>query len=143
MKIATLVRILLGSLALGVASFAWAQDGAGGLGPGRGDGLEQALKELELSAEQEGQVKAIMAESRAAREAILAEHGIELGTGQRPDRELMREAMPELRESRQATEAKIAAVLSEEQLAKFKELRKEAVRKVGQKIKERRKDKES
>lgn len=101
------------------------------------------MKELELSAEQEGQVKAIMAESRAAREAILAEHGIELGTGQRPDRELMREAMPELRESRRATEAKIAAVLSEEQLAKFKELRKEAVRKVGQKIMERRKDKES
>lgn len=134
MKIAKLIRVLVGGFVLSAAVLSWAEDEGE-----QGDfDLEAVVQELDLSDEQLEKVRVIMEDSKEARRSILEEHGIEFGKGVRPDRREMRAAMPELRAARKATEERLAEVLDEEQMAKYKELRKAMGKKVGKKLKERR-----
>ncbi len=127
MNISKLFRIVLCGLAFCAAVNLWAQDGGpgrqGGRGQGQGQGNEMMLKQLDLSDEQMEQVKAVLAESNDARKEILARHGIEIERGVRPDREAMQAARPDLTELRDSLTAKLSEILSEEQMAKYKELR--------------------
>lgn len=132
MKIAKLFRVVLTGLAVFAATNLWAQDGGQGRAGGRGNGTEAILKQLDLSDEQSEQIKALMEESGEARKAILAKHGIVMAAGERPDREKMKEAQPEIAQLRKATDAKVVAVLSEDQLVKFNELRAQGRQKGGE-----------
>lgn len=82
--------------------------------------LERMSAELNLSADQETQVKAIMQDARAERKEI-----IEL-VGSRE------EAKPELRELRVRTDARIKEVLNDEQDARFDELKAERKERRGE-----------
>lgn len=123
MKITNLFRIVISGLAVFAAANLWAQDGGPGRSGARGNGTEALLQQLELSDEQAEEIEGIMSESRESRKAILAKHGVEMGKGVRPDRELMKAAQPEIAALRKETDAKVLAVLSDEQKAKFQELR--------------------
>lgn len=125
MTISKIFRIALCGLAFCTALNLWAQDGGPGRqgGRGQGQGVEMILKQLELSDEQMEQVKAVLAESNDARKEILAKHGIEMERGVRPDREAMQAARPDLTELRESLSAKLSEILSEEQMAKYNELR--------------------
>lgn len=122
MKIAKLIRIILTGFTVFAAVNLWAQDKGPARG-GRGAGMEALVNQLDLSDEQQDQIKALYAESRDSRQAILAAHGIEMGKGVRPDREKMKEAQPEIAALRKATDSKVEAILTKEQLAQLKELR--------------------
>lgn len=120
MKTSKLFRIVLSGLALFAAVTLRAQDEGSDR---KGDGTDTILQQLDLSSQQQEQVRAIQKEGRAERQAILAKHGIVIGKGERPDREAMKAARPDLNAARVASMKKIAAVLDATQLAKFKELR--------------------
>lgn len=120
MNISKLFRFVLCGFTLIAAANLGAQDRGQARG-GRG-GIEGLVQQLDLSDTQKDQLKAVFAESREARQAILAKHGIEMGKGVRPDREQMREAQPEIAALRKETESKAKALLSEEQLSKLEEL---------------------
>lgn len=79
--------------------------GRGGKGPSPEQAVERLTGALDLTAEQQGPVKAILEESFAKRGEV---------------REAHRSEMETLREE---TEGKLAAVLSPEQLAKLRQLR--------------------
>lgn len=118
MKISKSIRFVLGGLALGLAVSLSAQD------------RQEDFEGLGLSEAQLEQVAKIQETSRANRGAILAKHGIVMKKGERPDRELMSKAQPEMRAERQASMEKIKSVLSPEQLAKVEE-RMQGARKKG------------
>ncbi|MBD5781151.1 Spy/CpxP family protein refolding chaperone [Pelagicoccus sp. NFK12] len=121
MKISSIFRLVLCGLSLVAAASAWAQD----KGPGRAGraGIEGLVQQLDPSDSQREQFRAIFAESREARKAIFAKHGIEMGKGNRPDPEQMKAIQPEMAALRKETESKIQAILTEEQVAKLQELR--------------------
>ncbi|EDY80736.1 hypothetical protein VDG1235_353 [Verrucomicrobiia bacterium DG1235] len=137
MKIAKCIRFVLGAVALCAAVSLGAQ-GEEAKAP---TDLESVVEQLDLTDEQREQVKGILQETREARRAILEKHGIDLQKGARPDRHAMSEARPELQASRKESDAKLAEVLDAEQLAKFKELRRQIGKKGLKKLKEKRKQK--
>ncbi|MBC2607331.1 Spy/CpxP family protein refolding chaperone [Pelagicoccus albus] len=132
MKFNKLTKIITAGLALALATIGFSQDADAQ------DGFEiqGVLSELNLSEEQTTQVESILKEARESRREIFEKHGIE--KGERPDRSTMKEAMGELKAARAQTDSRLAEVLDEDQLAKFKSARKSAAKKGFRARKEKR-----
>ena len=106
-RLAALVIFLLGAaagaLALNVYN-SWARAGGRGGGPGRG-GFERMLGRLELTAEQEPQVRQILADARTQM------------------REARRASEPRMDDIRRQTDERLQQVLTPEQWQRFQQMK--------------------
>lgn len=115
--------VLLGTLLF--ASLGWADE------PERTQfavRLEETKARLALTEEQAAQLKPIFEEHFKAQMAILDKYGLDMesrGRGNRPGRQQLRALRRELDENRATIVARLASLLSAEQLAEFENLQAE------------------
>ena len=117
---------LSGALALGVSGMAVAQDGAppqGQYGRGHMDPnrqLEHMTKALGLSADQQAQIKPVLADRDQKMQALFGDQSLS-----REDRHA------KMMSIRQDSESKISAVLNDQQKAKYQEMQEHMGRRGG------------
>lgn len=114
--------LLFVAVMLGVAIPATAQERVQRGGP-PGDPaahIDELIDELDLSADQASQVRPILEESMNQRRALF--EGARAGQG-RPDRSQMQALRPQMEAIREQTDARLAAVLTADQMAQFREIR--------------------
>ncbi len=114
--------LLLVAVMLGVAIPAAAQErGKRGGPPGDPTAhIDQLIDELDLSADQASQVRPILEESMNQRRALF--EGARTGEG-RPDRSQMQALRPEMEAIREQTDARLAEVLTADQMTQLREIR--------------------
>lgn len=86
--------------------------------------LAHMAERLNLSEEQKTAVRPMLESSFKKRSAVLEAHGIEPGQG-KPNRSAMKGMKGEMRTIREETDAELATVLDESQMAELKQMRAE------------------
>ena len=103
--------------------------------------LKKLSSELNLNAKQQEQIKTVMAEQKAKREAFMKEKMANKEMAKVPTPEERKARIEKFEEAKLAMDAKLKAILSPEQLAKWNTIKEERKDKMKDKMKDRKEEK--
>lgn len=98
--------------------------------------LKKLTSELNLDAKQQEQIKMVMAEQKAKREAFMKERMANKEIAKEPTKEELKARREKMKEGKALVEEKLKTILSPEQFAKWNTIKEESKAKMKEKRKE-------
>ena len=101
--------------------------------------LSAMSERLDLSDEQQSELREILVAGAERQRAIMESHGItpeSRAAGERPGRSEMRALRKDMKAARDATDEKVAAVLNDDQMSEYRVMREEMQKQMRERMKE-------